>query len=366
MEFRKVLVIRLSAVGDVIRTLPAVRALKNNCPSAHVTWVVEEPSKSFLDAQPEVDEVILFPRSRWRKGIASPGQWRETFKEVKDFIATLRGMHFDLALDFHGILKSGLISFVSGSSRRVGFDRRSSKEGNFFFSNVRVSLPTESISRYEKNFTLLRGIGLESRDVKLGLHVPPRDQEYVECFFRQNLKSFSRPLIAIHPGTNPKNAAKRWMPDRYAGLADRLIRETRATVIFTWGPDERGWVERIRERMGEASWIAPRTESLTQLGEIFRRCDLYIGGDTGPTHVAALVGTPVVAIFGPTHPVQNEPFGLHRMVRKGVTCSPCRKRSCEELLCLQAVTVDDVLRAAREFLAVPSPEAAREMGAEAS
>jgi ADP-heptose:LPS heptosyltransferase len=160
-------------------------------------------------------------------------------------------------------------------------------------------------------------------------------------------------LIAIHPGTNPKATFKRWMPDRYALLADRLIRELKATVIFTWGLGEKGWVEGIQGKMTERSLFAPRTETLTQLGEIFRRCDLYVGGDTGPMHIASLTGTPLVAIFGPTNPIENQPCGQYRMVRIDVGCNPCRKRSCKELTCLDRVTVDDVLEAARELLASP-------------
>jgi lipopolysaccharide heptosyltransferase I len=350
MECHKILVLRLSAVGDVIRTLPAIKALKENDPTFHITWIVEEPSRTFLESQPEVDRVILFPRRRWTGGITSPWGLLQTAGEMGRFIRQLRNEQFDVVLDFHGILKSGILAFLSGAPRRIGFDRRSTKEGNFLFSNVKVRLPQKSISRYERNITLLRGMGLEVDYPKPDLHIPPGERASIEAFFHQLPTAPQRPLIAIHPGTNAKAAFKRWMPERYALLADRLIRELRATVIFTWGPGEREWVEDIRGKMTVASLVAPRTGSLTQLGEVLRQCDLYVGGDTGPMHVASLVGTPVVAIFGPTHPVENRPFGPHKMVRKEVGCSPCRKRSCKELICLDQVTVDDVLGAARDLL----------------
>jgi len=352
MDIHRILIVRLSAVGDVIRTLPAAKALKKHYPSSSITWVVEEPSRPLLESQPEIDEVLLFPRKRWAEGMKSArGIWR-IIGEVWGFVSDLRSRRFDVTLDFHGILKSGLISFFSGSPNRIGFDRRSTKEGNFLFSNAKVKLPEERMSRFQRNFSLLRGMGLEVKSFHPSLHIPPRDREYVESFFNKISTPPRKPLIAIHPGTSPKTIYKRWMPDRYAELADRFISELKATVVFTWGPDELEWVEDIRREMKEPSILGPRTESLTQLGEVFRRCDLYIGGDTGPMHIASLMEIPVVVIYGPTDPIVNEPLGQHKKVRKEVGCNPCRKRSCKELTCLRIVSVDDVFKAGEEILSV--------------
>jgi lipopolysaccharide heptosyltransferase I len=350
MEFRKILVLRLSAVGDVLRTLPAVKALKEYFPSSYIAWVVEEPSKTLLESQPEIDRVIFLPRKRWTEEMKSIGKVWKTFKEMGQFILELRKQKFDIVLDFHGIIKSGMISFLSGSSKRIGYDRKSSREGNFFFSNIKVKLPKEKISRYQRNFALLKGLGLEVKDFDTRLHIPPRDKEYVESFFIRLNPPLGRPSIAIHTGTNPNALFKRWMPGHYAQLADRLIRELDATVIFTWGPGELESVEAIRKEMREQSVLGPETESLTQLGELFKHCDLYLGGDTGPMHIASLVGTSVLVIYGPTDPVFHEPLGRHRKVRKEVGCNPCRNRSCDELRCLKAITVDDVFLAAKDLL----------------
>jgi lipopolysaccharide heptosyltransferase I len=352
MEHRKFLILRLGAVGDVIRTLPAVKALKNYYPSSHIAWVVEEPSQALLESQPEIDEVILFHRKRWTDGIKSPREMRRTAGEALGFITDLRRRGFDTVLDFHGILKSGLISFFSGAPKRIGFDRRSIKEGNFLFSNVKVQLQEERVSRYQRNFGLLKGIGLKVNGFRQSLHIPQKDQEYVESFFNGLSIPANSPLIAIHPGTSLKTFYKRWMANQYSQLADRLIRELRASVIFTWGPEELRWVEDIQKEMKEVSILGPKTESLTQLGEVYRRCDLYVGGDTGPMHIASFMGIPVVVIYGPTDPIVNEPLGQHRKVRKEVGCNPCRNRSCKELTCLKAITVEDVFKATTEFLSI--------------
>lgn len=352
MDKQKILVLRLSAVGDVLRTLPAVKALKERFPYSSIAWITEEPAEALLKSQPEIDRVILFPRRRWAKGIRSPKTLWGTVVEMVRFVKRLRREGYGVCLDFHGSLKSGLLALLSGSPRRVGYDRRSVKEGNFLFSNEKVALPQEKISRYERNALLLKGMGIEGGRVEPSLHIPREDKQYIEEFFRESLNGTKRPWITIHPGTSSKTLYKRWMADRYAQLADRLTEELGATVLFTWGPGEKEWVQGIQGQMRRSSVLAVETFSLTQLAEIFRRCDLYIGGDTGPTHVASFVRTPVVVIYGPTDPVINEPYGVHRKVRRAVGCNPCRKRSCKELRCLKAVKVEDVFRAAREMLGV--------------
>src|SRR4030067_3450220 len=175
MDYKKILILRLSAVGDIIRTLPAVKAIKAKFPSASITWIVEEPSKPLIESQPEIDEVILFPRKRWSEGLKSVKGWWKTAREAQKFIFSLREKRLDLVLDFHGILKTGLLSFLSGSPRRIGFDRRSTKEGNFLFSNVKVKLPKERISRFQRNLALLKGVGLEVREIQYSLHIPQKD-----------------------------------------------------------------------------------------------------------------------------------------------------------------------------------------------
>ncbi len=349
MSGKKILIIRLSAVGDVIRTLPAVKAIKASDPSASITWVVEEPSKTFLESQPEIDEVLLFPRRRWSEGMKSPQGCVRTIQEVYFFFRDLRAKRFDLVLDFHGILKSGILSFLSGSPQRVGFERKSSKEGNFLFSNIKVKLPETRISRFERNFSLLTGIGLDASPKFYPLFIPDRDQESIRAFLN-SLGSLRHPIIAIHPGTSAKTNYKRWFFDQYARLADRLVRELHATILLTWGPGELEWVESIKRCMEEPSFLGPQTHSLTQLGAVYQSCDLFIGGDTGPMHIASLMGIPVVVIYGPTDPVLNEPFGPHKKVIKNVGCNPCRDRSCKKLKCLEEITVDDVFKATREVL----------------
>jgi len=358
MKQFKILVLRLSAVGDVIRTIPVVRVLKECYPRSHIAWVIEEPSRALLESQPEIDEVILFPRKRWAENLKSMKRLWNVAAEMRQFVQDLRKGEFDVVLDFHGILKSGLIAFLSGASKRVGYDRRSTREANFLFTNLKVELPRERTNRFQRNLLLLKGLGIEeekghslmARAFTQKLHIAPQEREVVDSFFKPLREVIRKPLIAVHPGTHPRWPSKRWMPDQYARLADRLTDELGATILFTWGPGELPQAEAIRKEMIQPSLLGPRTESLTQLAEVFRRSDLYVGGDTGPMYAASFMGIPVVVIYGPTDPVLYEPLGVHKIVRKEVGCNPCRNRVCNDLTCLKAVQVEDVFEAVKEIL----------------
>jgi lipopolysaccharide heptosyltransferase I len=348
----RILIIRLSAIGDVVRTLPVANALRERFPTAHIAWVVEEKARDVLAHQPEIDETIVFQRNRWEKGILNPLRFLRTIGEVCRFVKELRDKHYDIAFDFHGILKSGLVSYISGAKERVGFDRGYCKEWNHLFNNRRVRPRSNRISRFKRNFALLGPLGLECGGRDVDLHVSQEDVDYVDQFFRSRCLGMSGPLVAIHPGTSPKTTYKRWASAKYSELADRLVEELNVSVLFTWGPGEKAMVDEVRTRMRRDSMVAPETHSLKQLAEIFRRCSVYIGNDTGPMHIASLVKTPVVGIYGPTDHIVNAPYEgtSHIIVRKDLPCSPCRNRGCKDVECMKAISTQDVFDAAKMLL----------------
>lgn len=349
--YRRILMIRLSAVGDVVRTLPSLAALRKNFPSARIAWIVEQKSSDILLGQPDLDEVIILPRTDWARRLVR-GKWWSVGREVLGLIKNLRQESFDLVIDFHGILKSGLVSMITGAGVRVGFEKGFSKEWNHLFNNRCVSLPDARISRFERNLELLRRIGLDTQDCEFSLSISREDRrDMIDFLERQGLLG-QYPVIAVHPGTSEKTVYKRWFPEEYAQLADRLVENLGASVILTWGPGERKTAEKVRALMKSPCVVSCPTESLKQLAAIYEHCHLYIGGDTGPTHIASLVGVPVVVIYGPTDPVVNAPYqGTPSVqVRKSVPCSPCRDRNCQKLECLKAVSHEDVLKAAMDLL----------------
>jgi lipopolysaccharide heptosyltransferase II len=348
----KILIIRLSAIGDVVRTLPALRALRSTFPSSYIAWVVEENAQDLLQGHPDLNRLLVFKRKKLRRGFLSIGEFFSSCGELLDFLRELRREHFDLVLDFHGILKSGVISFLSGSPLRVGWSRGCTKEGNFLFNNYHVVLSTSAMSRFERNLMFIRFLGINGVEQEPIIPITDGDKGYIEHFFKEQGLPNHTPLIAIHPGTSLKTSYKRWETSSYTTVADMLIEKIHASIVWTWGGGELAMVEDIVKGMRHRSTIACKTENLRQLAELFRRCDLFVGCDSGPMHIASLVKTPVVVLFGPTDPVVNAPYqnNPHLVLRKDLPCSPCRKRNCESVECMRMITPDEVCNAAITLL----------------
>lgn len=349
---RRILIIRLSAIGDVLRVLPALQVLKERMPNSRIAWAVEEKSKDILEAHPDIDEVIVFPKAELVRKLTSR---KEIFAGIRDlyvFIRDLRRKRFDLVFDFHGLFKSGLISFLSGAPQRVGFSMRFTKECNWIFNNRRFPLDQKRISRIDRNLELLRKWGLDVRHTPPVIHVPARDREVIQAFWKQQRIDFRRPVIAVHPGTSPTTPYKRWETYRYAVVADKIIENNAAQIIFTWANQELEMIKAIMGLMKYRAIVAPATENLCQLAEIFRHADLYLGSDTGPMHLAAFVGIPVVALFGPTDHVVNDPYvgTPHIIIRKETPCSPCRRTACPRRDCMKEIREANVIRAVNIML----------------
>ena len=315
----------------------------------------------------------MIPRRKWSRGLRSPRTAPATLREIAGFGRRLRGEAFDWVVDFHGILKSGLWARVTGAPLRIGYEPGGnrgwgSREGNRFFMTRRVEVPPVRISRFQRNEILVRYVreeilGLDADtfpDPMAGplLPVDASAQADVNRFLesvpgaapQRERENWRSALIAIHPGSSESTAYKRWHPERYGEVADALL-ERGHRVIFTWGPGEREAVDAIASAMKRRPIIAPETPTLQHVAAIFRQCALYIGNDTGPMHIAALSGTAVLAVFGPTDPTENAPYpGVpSTIVRKDVGCD-CPKRRCLTRACFGAVESEDVLHAALGLL----------------
>ncbi len=361
---RKILVIRLSAIGDVVRTLPALRALRMTFPEAFIGWAVEDSSADLLTGHPDLDRVFVFRRSEWKRHGGGLSSLRAAVSQGASVVRAIRQERFDLALDFHGILKSGLVSLLSGAPVRTGLSRPYVKEANHLFNNYHVDVGSASISRIERNLRLIGFLGIDAAD-RYDPVIPLTDSDRIETdrFLNEHGLDRGERFIAIHPGTSRKTRYKRWDPASYALLADRLIAELAVKVIWTWGPGERETVDAIVGRMRGASVVARRM-TLTRLAELFRRAALFVGSDSGPMHLACFVQTPAVVLYGPTDPVVNAPYQHSRfiMLRKDVSCNPCRIRDCSRVDCMAAITPDEAYDAAVSLLRGGRAQAAKADG----
>ena len=343
----RILVIRLGAVGDVVRTLPAAATLRAAYPSARLAWLVEPASASVLEGQPWLDEVIVFPRGALGAALRH-GHLRELGREASRFVRRLRGGRFDLVLDFHAILKSGVLSRLSGAKRRVSYARPFAREGAAWFASERARLAPPLQSRFDRNDALVRYLGVAAAPPRKPLAVPAPALARV----KSALGAGPAPVV-IHPGTSDATPYKRWTPAGYGAVARALANEG-VPCFVTSGPaaSDREMSEAVLDAAGGSARQAPPTPTLLDLAALFAHARLYLGADSGPMHVAALVGTPVLQLLGPTDPIENAPYAgtASRTLRVQIACNPC-KRGCGAATCMRLITAHDVLSAARELLA---------------
>lgn len=334
-----------------MRTLPAVSALRAGYAGSHLTWLVEPGSQGAVAGQPWVDEVMVFPRGEI-EALARRGRWVAAAGVLWRFVRALRRRRFDLVVDFHGIAKSAGLALASGAPRRIGYAAPHAREGASLLATGRARLTAKKLSRHDRNLGLVEYLlGRAQPDAR-----PWRIDPGARARIAWALGDAPAP-IALQPGTSPGTPHKRWAPERYAALARRLREATGTACVVLHGsvPGERALAESIAAASDGAARIAPATPSLGDVAALLACARLYVGGDTGPLHIASLVGTPVVQILGPTDPLENEPWRetASRSVRIPVACSPCR-RGCAAATCMQRVRVEDVVQAALAMLAMPS------------
>lgn len=336
-------------MGDVIHVIPAVKNVRREFPSAHIAWLVEDKLDDLIEGLPEIDEVIVFPRRQWQKYLKSPRNYFRALSSMRLFVKKLRKRKYDIALDFHGNAKSGLLAYLSGARLRVGFSRGYCKEFNFLFTNIRIRPRQKRMHRIDKYLSLLDGLGIQAYYHKPVFSIPDADRLYIDDFLCHNHLD-QKSLAIIHPGTSMFGKYKRWPAENYARLADVLTKKFQYSVVFTWGASEYNLVEKILSFMQYQATIACETSSVKQLITLLQRARLFIGGDTGPTHIASCLGIPTIAIFGPKDPAVYAPYGRNALVvRKDIPCSPCEKRECDHVACIHSVTPEDVVEAVRDI-----------------
>jgi len=342
---KKILVIRLSAIGDVVRTIPSVLALRGIFPQATIHWLVEDRCAEIITGLEGVDGLKLAPRRAWNKlkGL-------ERFRAMLAFGRELKAEGYDLVVDFHGVAKSGFMAFLSRSPQRVGYPKGIAKEGAHLALTERVPMVPGKLSRYDRNFLLPRHFDPTVAEPSPRLPIGEGDRAMARAFM--GAKGLAPKGFAfLYPGTSKVGAYKRWPAEHFGRLADLVLERTGLPAVIGWGPGEEEMVERLVQAARHPVHVLPLT-SMKEMAAVLEQARLYIGGDTGPLHIASLLGTPAVAIYGPSDPVLNEPWRQtpFRIVRTGIACSPCRNRKCNHLSCLSLLEPERALEAVEDLL----------------
>lgn len=347
----RVALIRLSALGDVINTLPALTALRRALPKAHLAWVVEVASAGVLRGHPLLDEVVVLDRKGWAASVRRFRGIGAAAGEMGGFFRRLREARFDAAIDFQGNLRSGVVTFLTRAPLRVGLARGDGKELNHLFTTRHVALPGGPVHRVERGLRLLEGIGIDTADAAPVVPASDADRARVDAFLADCHMGRGQ-FAVIHAGVSAFGRYKQWPNDRWAAVASRLRDALGLCVVLTRGPGpgEAEGAEAIARRAAADAVVAPLL-SLTELAELCRRCRLFLSVDTGPMHLASAAGAPVVALFGPKDPAIYGPyFGRSAVVEKELDCRPCTRRSCDDARCMLAIEPDDVMAAVRRLM----------------
>jgi heptosyltransferase-1 len=333
MIYHNILIVKLSAIGDVIHALPVARALKTAFPKCRLTWVVEKPALELVTDHPYIDEVILFEKSRCR---SLPG----LVQYLPSFVRDLRERGFDLALDLQGLLKSGLIAFLCGAPKRLVYCHARELSDHL---SCKVCGPSQHGHIVEQYLDVVRALDRPVTTVDFGI-------KFSETEIKSTMAILTahgwrkEPYVALVPGANWLN--KRWPPKFFGQLAKRLYGQGIYSLI-TGGPDDGVLAEAIRGAAEVPVFDFTGQTSLKQLAYILKKARVTVGGDTGPMHLSVAVGTPTVALLGPTDTNRNGPYGPgHQAIVTPRDCAGCWRRKCERQLdCLDAVTVDQVYQA---------------------
>jgi 3-deoxy-D-manno-octulosonic-acid transferase len=344
---KQILLIRLSAMGDVIHALPIAHAVRKNYPEAEISWIVEGLAKPLVEINPYIDNVIHLPKDDWKEQFKVDKLG--ALKECRDYFVELKRYDFDLAIDVHGLFKSAFTAKASGADKIYGPE--DGRELSTYFYSDKLISPSKRIHQIERNLSLLKGIGIETNEVNFGIEIDSALETSVKNLLEDLSIDINKPLVVINPITTWET--KNWFKDRYSKLADKLIREMDCQVIFTGGPADREDINDIFSIMDEdAINLAGKTD-LQELAGLYDKSDLFIGGDTGPMHLAAAVDLPVLAIMGPTDPLTHGPYGDgHIVVQADIPCINCWNKKCskENLKCMKQIATDDVYQKAEKML----------------
>jgi lipopolysaccharide heptosyltransferase II len=345
----RLLIVKLSALGDIIHTIPVVAGLKKACPQAFIGWVVSRPYEEILSGNPHIDQVFLFERKRWG-GVANFWRHRGEFARL---IRQIRSTHFDVVLDFQGLLRSAVLTLLSGAPRRIGF--ANAREFAPLAYTETLILPPKPIHALERYVLLANRLA----EIDVPAEFPmPLSQECYERIARSASDllpdadskvlraSSGLRMVVMVPGT--RWVTKQWPPQYFARLADMLWEKYHPHIFLAGAPSDFPIGEEIlrvaKPDTQIESWIGQT--SLKELVTLMSQADLVVTNDSGPMHIAAAVGTQILALFGPTDPVLTGPYGSRHIVLKAsLPCVPCMKRYCTNaVFCLFTITPEEVLQ----------------------
>lgn len=324
---RRILIIKPSAIGDVVHTLPVLNLLRRRWPQAHVSWLVTPACAGLLERHPQLDDVIRFERREFGRGWRSPRVAWELLRFMRD----LNRRRFDLVIDLQGLFRSGWLAAATRAPVCVG--PANAREGAWLFYSHRVPTGPPEQHAIERYLTIAQAVGCERGPVEFHFAVDGVDRAAVAALVPPR-------YAVLMPGANW--LTKQWPVERFASLVTPLRERFGLECVVAGGPE----TEVLARRIEGATSLSGRT-NLRQLVALLERAKLVIANDSGPMHIAAALGRPLVTPFGPTNPVRTGPYRrTDSIVRVDIPCSPCYSRRCSHVSCLKWIETGPVLELA--------------------
>jgi heptosyltransferase-1 len=327
---RRILIIKPSAIGDVVHSLPILARVRKRFPDAKLTWLVTPLCAALVDRHPMVDDIILFNRTRYRHGWYNPMALWDLIKYAMD----LRNRNFDLVIDLQGLMRSGLSAWGTGAAVIVGFSNARECAPLFYTNLVDCSRSEHAIDRYLK---IADALGCPPGPVEFPFAVDDDDRKFIA-----NLIPSDVPYAVFLPGSAWET--KRWPTEKFAALVSPIKQKMGLKTVVAGGPGD----SILAQQIGADFDLTGKTD-LRQMVALLERARLVIAGDTGPMHIAAALGRPLVSPYGATSPTRTGPFRrLDTVIRVEIPCSPCYSRTCSHQSCMKWLKIEPVLELAEK------------------
>ena len=332
MASQRILLIRLSSLGDIVLTTPVIHAVRAHYSDAHIAMLTGKQSADVLRENPHLDEIITFDRFAKDK---DTGEMLRTAR-------VLRGRKFTLAIDLQRKFRTEVLMYFSGAAERVGKGRLCT-----------VRAPEQSNKHATAHyFDLLRAVEIPALDQKLEMFLAASERADATQRFDTAGVTPTGLKVGFFPGAGWK--LREWMPERFAAIGDRLVQNFNAEVLIFGGQKESELVHTVAKLMDTRAVPFAGNLQIRELAACIEKCDLFLTNDTGPMHIAAAVGTPTVSLFGPGNHIRFQPLGaMHQTIRHDVPCNPCKQFTdkCKDNICMKKITVDEVWQSISEALA---------------
>ena len=368
-EFSRILLIKPSALGDVVHTLPVLVKLRARYPQARIDWLVTPENAEIVRSHPALSNVVLFARRDFSKR----GRKGRAMLDFLDLLKQIRGAKYDLVVDMHGQVRSAFFSLISGARVRIGFDRpikrtltisaqhdlknvpnhgwRGAREGSWIAYTHRIPIPTLDVHAIDRYLWVGKLLGFDDNPPDLTIHLSSETVRNVERLLKEKGVGASQPLVVLVPGTIWET--KHWTIEGFAGVARHFLRDGFAVALAGTKRDQ----PRCRQIAAAAPGACDLSGQTTpaDLAALIQRAEVAVTNDSGSMHVAASLGKPMVSVFGPTNPVHIGPYERPESVlRVDLPCSPCNYRRLSQCpfghACMKQVTPTMVVERVRNIL----------------